>query len=62
MGDSFLLLFNAHHEAVDWRLPTLDGHSWSIELLTAPTDDVGAHTDCVRTPPRSVAVLRSVAT
>jgi glycogen operon protein len=62
IGDSFLLLFNAHDEAVDWQLPTVAGHSWSCELLTAPEAvDVGPPSESACTPPRSVAVLRSVA-
>ena len=34
--DSFLLLFNAHHEDVEFRLPSARyGASWGLELSTA---------------------------
>jgi len=33
--DSFLLLFNAHYEAVDWLIPKEYGRAWSLILDTA---------------------------
>jgi glycogen operon protein len=56
--DSFLLLFNAHSETIDWVLPTEWGGPWSIVL-----DTTGTHTDLVGVggtlcvPARSVVVL-----
>ena len=39
VDDSFLLLFNAHHEDVTFTLPTRRfGASWRIELDTAEPD------------------------
>ena len=44
VDDSFLLLFNAHYEDVDMRLPTQSfGREWALELSTpAPQLDPGA--------------------
>jgi isoamylase len=33
--DSFLLLFNAHHEPIDWTLPKHWGDQWDLILDTA---------------------------
>jgi isoamylase len=35
VDDSFLVLFNAHHEPIDFAVPTAYGRSWSIVLDTA---------------------------
>jgi glycogen operon protein len=62
--DSFLLLFNAHHEDVEFRLPNARyGASWSLELSSAePEAQPGAWTAAARQPvtlvARSVVVLR----
>ncbi len=38
--DSFLLLFNAHHEDVDFQLPNARyGHRWIVELTTADREE-----------------------
>jgi isoamylase len=45
VDDSFLLLLNAHSEAVDFTLPTRRfGSRWAVELATgeAPTEPLGA--------------------
>ncbi len=63
-GDTLLLLFNTHHEALPFRLPDLKaGHEW--ELLFNTTDPTeqgdrfkGGTTEPLR--PRSMAVLRTV--
>jgi isoamylase len=33
--DDFLLLFNAHHEDVEFTLPTGDGPAWRVRVDTA---------------------------
>jgi len=61
--DSFLLLFNAHHEPVEWTLPADGlGTSWEVVLATAEADEVegtalgpGARQ---RVPARAVLVLQ----
>jgi isoamylase len=62
VDDSFLLLFNAHHEPVSFQLPAARyGRRWALELSTAEEDDwtVGAR-ESVATIARSVTVLRCV--
>jgi len=62
--ESFLLLFNAHHEAVTFRLPTRRfGARWKLELSTVePAAEEGARSwtarDEVEVESRSVLVLR----
>jgi isoamylase len=62
--DSFLLLFNAHHEAVTFRLPTRRfGARWLLELTTAepglPADSgTWSARDEVPVLARSIVVLR----
>jgi isoamylase len=62
--DSFLLLFNAHYEDVDFRLPEERfGHSWVTEISTAdPEEEPGARAfksrGTVEVPSRSMLVLR----
>jgi isoamylase len=64
--DSFLLLFNAHHEDVTFMLPTRRfGASWALELSTAyPTAEPGTLVAAARTEvpmlARSVALLKRV--
>jgi glycogen operon protein len=38
-GGSFLIIFNAHHEPVDFTVPTVIGDRWSAELATDSSDD-----------------------
>jgi glycogen operon protein len=64
VGDSFLLLFNAHHEDVTFRLPARAfGARWTHELCTAEPDvpagarSTAAH-ERIGVPARSVKCLR----
>jgi glycogen operon protein len=58
VDDSFLLLFSAHDEPVDWVLPTEWGGPWTIVLETSGTHEelvpVGG---TLKVPARSVVVL-----
>jgi glycogen operon protein len=62
--DSFLLLFNAHYEDVEFRLPEERfGHIWCTEISTAdPAEEAGARRfksrETVEVPSRSMLVLR----
>ena len=40
-GDSLLLLFNAHHEPINWTLPKQWGQCWEPVLDTASTHPEG---------------------
>ena len=72
VDDSFLLLFNAHHEDVTFTLPARRfGAAWAHELCTARPDgsQPGADRGCAlatssRSPaaPRSLRLLRRVVT
>jgi glycogen operon protein len=58
--DSFVLLFNAHYEAVDWVIPRDFGGPWRLVLDTAREDPEapGAQVgDTVTTMDRSMVVL-----
>ena len=66
VDDNFFLLFNAHHEAIDFAMPPESyGASWEVELDTAapvvvldkPIVKAGQH---VTTDGRSIVVLRRV--
>jgi len=63
-GESFLLFFNAHHEALTFRLPTRRfGARWKLELSTAePELDEGARSFAAReeleVEARSIVTLR----
>jgi isoamylase len=63
-GDSFLAMFNAHHEDMLFRLPAQRfGSRWELELTTAaPELERGAHRyrprDELRVTSRSITVLR----
>jgi glycogen operon protein len=62
--DSFLLLVNAHHEDVAWRLPVRRfGASWEVDIHTGDGVERGErfdhHTD-VAVQSRSMVVLRRV--
>jgi isoamylase len=59
-GGSFLVIFNAHHEPVDFAVPELIGDHWSVELSTDPkatvgTPDLGAP---LAVEGRSIVILR----
>jgi isoamylase len=64
-GDSFLVLFNTHHEGVNFKLPAQRfGARWTLELTTAdPSLEPGRHDyrarEDVWMTPRSITVLRS---
>jgi isoamylase len=58
--DSFLLLFNAHHEAVDWTLPKQWGQWWELVMETTGPDREGqvlASSETLQVAGRSVIVL-----
>ena len=58
--DSFLLLFNAHHEAVDWTLPKQWGQHWELVIETAGADREGKvlpSSATLQVADRSVVVL-----
>ncbi|MEO3890129.1 glycogen debranching protein GlgX [Nonomuraea sp. B5E05] len=62
--DSFLLLFNAHHDTLQFTIPKDYGEMWHTEIDTAMPIDVGARIcqagEAVAVPGRSVQVLRRV--
>jgi glycogen operon protein len=61
VDESFLLLFNSHHEDIEWTLPKMWGDSWDVVVDTAQVDpEVELPTDVtsVVTVGRSVIVLR----
>jgi glycogen operon protein len=58
--DSFLLLFNAHHEAIDWTLPKQWGQWWELVMETTGPDREGqvlASSETLQVAGRSVIVL-----
>ena len=60
--DSFLLLFNAHIEGVDWTIPAEYGKSWRLVLDTArlqPEGDPPEVGGGITTSARSVVVLQA---
>ena len=57
-GDSFLVLFNAHHEGVEFTLDPELGEDWHVELCTDSDTDAGAAGPTVTLPGRSLRVLR----
>jgi isoamylase len=64
IGDSLLLLLNAHHEPVSFHLPQADGGgTWSLEFDTsrevAETTTISG--DSYQVPGRAMAVLRQAA-
>jgi len=62
VDESFMLLFNAHHEAIDWLIPRPYGQSWALVLDTAalrPEPEPRAVTRRVTTRARSLMLLRS---
>jgi glycogen operon protein len=62
--DSFLLLFNAHHDTIRFTIPKDYGEMWHTEIDTAMPINVGARMcragEAVAVPGRSVRVLRRV--
>jgi isoamylase len=59
--DSFLLLFNAHADPVDWTLPKQWGQWWEVIIETADPGRDGETLECSATIPvagRSVVVLQ----
>jgi isoamylase len=59
--DSFLLLFNAHDEPIEWTLPTQWGEEWEAVLDSSDPDRAGEVVESSATLPvaeRSVVVLR----
>jgi glycogen operon protein len=62
VDDSFLLLFNAHDEPIEWTLPTQWGGPWQVVLDTTATHEesvpLGGH---LHAPARSVVVLTDAA-
>ena len=62
--DSFLLLFNAHFDAVEFTLPTRRfGLRWEVELATAEVANGSllAVRDSVRVQAHSLTLLRRAA-
>ena len=64
--DDFLLMFNAHSEAVDFTLHRLDGFEWVQAINTAtdtgaadPHQDIHQSGDTITVGGRSVLILRS---
>jgi glycogen operon protein len=64
VDDSFLVLFNAHHEPLDFVLPPAEiGPRWCVELRTGLTPETGAVFEAagaVRVEDRSLLLLRRV--
>jgi len=66
LDDSFLLMFNAHHERQEFRLPPVDyGSWWTVELDTADDEEAAAEigdtfgpADVVTVGARSALLLR----
>ncbi|TDC04157.1 glycogen debranching enzyme GlgX [Nonomuraea longispora] len=62
--DSFLLLFNAHHDTIQFTIPKDYGEMWHTEIDTAMPINVGSRMsragEAVAVPGRSVRVLRRV--
>ncbi|MDX6394140.1 MAG: isoamylase [Streptosporangiaceae bacterium] len=59
--DCFLLLFNAHHEPIEWTLPKLWGDRWELVIETSDPVQEGEALESGRVLPvagRSVVVLR----
>jgi isoamylase len=59
--DCFLLLFNAHHEPIEWTLPKLWGERWELVIDTAGPGREGVALESGRALPvagRSVVVLQ----
>jgi glycogen operon protein len=66
--DSFLVIFNAHHEPLDFRMPTRRfGHRWQLVLSTAEPEGHGdeapswAAREELAVESRSMVLLRRIA-
>jgi isoamylase len=59
-GGSFLILFNAHHEPLEFTIPARIGDSWRVELATADQPAAGSEPtgDTVLVEDRSIVLLR----
>jgi glycogen operon protein len=59
--DCFLLLFNAHHEPIEWTLPKVWGERWELVIDTSGPGQEGDALESGRALPvagRSMVVLR----
>jgi isoamylase len=64
MDDSFYVIFNAYHEAIDYKLPVAKyGKHWKVALNTASTDSPGGKKyeaeSLVNVAGRSIMVLQN---
>ncbi len=63
--DSYLLLFNAHHEPIEWQMPDEWGQIWQ-PVIDTTSSEIGADVppvkagDALSQPERSVLVLRRI--
>jgi glycogen operon protein len=60
-GASFLMLFNAHHEPVDFEIPAVLGSAWVTALCSDPECETGhphAAGERLRITSRSLRILR----
>jgi isoamylase len=60
-GDSFLMIFNAHHEPVQFTMAPVLGEQWQLELSTdgpEPTDQTLEAGGQLEAPARSTLILR----
>ncbi len=64
IGDTLLLLFNAHHEPIPFRLPTHnEGQAWDLLFDTSESAEPNVHDTDVwiyQLQPRSMVVLRTI--
>jgi isoamylase len=65
--DSYLVLFNAHDEKIDFALPALVGHAWRAEIDTSspsgePAPEVASPDGTYPLQGRSLALLREIPT
>jgi isoamylase len=64
IGDTLLLLFNAHHEPIPFQLPTHnEGQAWDFLFDTSEPSEPTFHDTNIRIyqlQPRSMAVLRTI--
>jgi len=64
IDDSFVLLFNAQAEPVDWTIPAAFGSAWLLVLDTArlqPETDPAEVLERITTSTRSVVILKKAA-
>jgi isoamylase len=60
VDNSFLLILNAHHEAIDWKLPRQWGERWRVDIDTAGLLTKGSEHSAdqpLRVEGRSIVVL-----